>query len=63
MTEALLGLVRTIPVAGKQIHDANIVATALAHGIPAILTHNVTDFVRYSDLIDVISLKTFEETP
>jgi hypothetical protein len=28
----LLQLCRTVPVAGRQVHDANIVATMLVHG-------------------------------
>jgi predicted nucleic acid-binding protein len=38
---------------GKQIHDANIVATMLAHGIRTLLTDNVADFARWGHLIDV----------
>jgi hypothetical protein len=32
VAEQLLRPCRTIPVAGRQVHDANIVATMLAHG-------------------------------
>ena len=42
-----------VPTAGKQVHDANIVATMLAHGIPRLLTHNVTDFTRFAAIIAV----------
>ncbi len=38
---------------GKQIHDANIVATMLAHGIRTLLTDSVADFVRWGHLIEV----------
>ncbi len=38
---------------GKQIHDANIVATMLAHGIRTLITDNVGDFARWGHLIDV----------
>ena len=41
---------------GKQIHDANIVATMLAHDIRTLLTDNVADFARWSHLIDVRAL-------
>jgi predicted nucleic acid-binding protein len=41
---------------GKQIHDANIVATMLAHGIRTLLTDNVADFARWGHLIDVRAL-------
>ena len=49
-------LLSKIPAAGKHVHDANIVATMLAHDIPNLLTHNTGDFSRYSQLINVISL-------
>ena len=32
---------------GKQVHDANIVATMLAHGVGRLLTFNVADFQRF----------------
>jgi predicted nucleic acid-binding protein len=56
VTEKLLELIQTVEVGGKQIHDANIVATMLANGIPTLLTHNVGDFSRFGDLIQVIPL-------
>ena len=49
-------LLLKIPSFGKQVHDANIVATMLAHGISNLLTHNKIDFSRYSQLIHIISL-------
>ena len=49
-------LLSKIPAAGKQVHDANIVATMLAHNIPCLLTNNTVDFARYSQLVTVISL-------
>jgi predicted nucleic acid-binding protein len=56
VTEHLLAIVGTIPVGGKQVHDANIVATMLAHGIPRLFTHNVGDFHRFSTLIEILPL-------
>lgn len=52
----LLELVRKVSVGGKQIHDANIVATMLAYEIEDLLTHNVDDFERYQSYIRVIPL-------
>ena len=54
-TARLLDLVRTVPMGGKQVHDANIVATMLAHGITRLLTFNEADFRRFSALIEVIA--------
>lgn len=54
--DELIEIVRAVPVGGKQIHDANIVAVMLAHGVQELLTHNVVDFERYSDYIRVRAL-------
>lgn len=56
VTENLLALMATVPIAGKQVHDANIVATMQAYEITQLLTHNVSDFERFSDLIAVVSV-------
>lgn len=37
-------------VSGVQVHDARLVAVMLAHDIESILTFNIRDFERYSDL-------------
>jgi predicted nucleic acid-binding protein len=41
--------------AGRQVHDANVVATMMAHGESRLLTFNLGDFERFSDLIEVIA--------
>lgn len=56
VTAKLLETIERYSVAGKQIHDANIVATMLVHEIPALLTHNLADFIRYREIITVIPL-------
>jgi predicted nucleic acid-binding protein len=56
VTAELLKLITAIPCAGKQIHDANIVATMLAAGIAKLLTHNVADFSRFASHITVVPL-------
>jgi len=42
--------------AGRQVHDANIVATMIAHGGHRLLTFNIGDFRRFGALIDLVSL-------
>lgn len=42
--------------AGKQIHDAYLVATMLAHDIPWLLTHNIRDFQRFVPKIKLESI-------
>ncbi len=56
VTDQLLMLINSVSVGGKQIHDANIVASMLAHGLRRLLTHNVKDFQRYSPWINILSL-------
>lgn len=51
VTGQLLKLLSTYKLGGKQVHDANIVATMLAYGIPRLLTHNIDDFKRFSDVV------------
>jgi predicted nucleic acid-binding protein len=46
-----LALVRKHDVKGKQVHDANIVATMLANGIGRLATLNARDFKRFEDEI------------
>lgn len=53
VTERLLTLMEQVPIGGRQVHDANIVATMQAYGIDQLLTHNVADFNRFSEFITV----------
>lgn len=55
--ERLLDLLNEVPVGGRQIHDANIVATMVANNIPTLLTHTVRDFRRFSGYITVHPLE------
>lgn len=56
VTANLLNLISSISVGGKQVHDANIVATMQAYGIGRLLTHNTADFARFSATISVLPL-------
>ncbi len=56
VTERLLALMEQVPIGGRQVHDANIVATMQAYGIGQLLTHNVADFNRFSDFITLLPL-------
>ena len=55
ITEFLLTLCREVSVGGRQIHDANIVATMLAHGEHRLLTFNGSDFRRYGKRIELVN--------
>jgi predicted nucleic acid-binding protein len=52
----LLSLLDTVACSGKQVHDANIVATMLVHGIDTLVTINVRDFSRFGEVITVLAL-------
>ena len=51
----LMRLCRAFSFGGKQVHDANIVATMLAHGETRLLTFNAADFRRFVGLIEVVA--------
>jgi predicted nucleic acid-binding protein len=56
VTNELLRILERVPVGGRQIHDANIVATMRAHEVGRLLTHNPDDFDRFAGLINVVPL-------
>lgn len=56
VTAHLLRLLVAVPVGGKQVHDANVVATMLEYNIPKLFTHNTADFARFSSFITVLPL-------
>jgi predicted nucleic acid-binding protein len=56
VTDNLLLLLGAVQVGRKQIHDANIVASMQAYGIPKLLTHNSADFARFASYITILPL-------
>lgn len=54
--DVLMGFVGREMVAGKQIHDAHLVAQALHHRLDVIVTDNRRHFERFADLITIESL-------
>ncbi|MFO0848491.1 MAG: PIN domain-containing protein [Gemmataceae bacterium] len=56
VTQHLEALLLAVPCGGRQVYDANIVATMLAYEIPNLLTHNVADFTRFASSITVVPL-------
>ena len=53
--DQLMDLSRRYSFGGRQVHDANVVATMLAHGERRLLTFNEADFRRFTPLIEVIT--------
>ena len=56
VAERLLGLLADVEAGGKQVHDANVVATMLVHGTAAIQTMNLDDFARFGQYVDLLRL-------
>ena len=51
----LTELLAQVPTGGKQVHDANLVATMLAHVITRLLTFNSSDLRRFSPLVEIVA--------
>ena len=53
----LINLAQNVSVAGKQVHDANIVAVMQVYGIRHLLTNNGDDFARFAQFLTVVPLE------
>ncbi|HET9895687.1 MAG TPA: PIN domain-containing protein [Streptosporangiaceae bacterium] len=56
VADCLLSLLDEIPCAGRQVHDANVVATMLVHGIDSLITMNLAEFTRFEHRLRLIPL-------
>jgi predicted nucleic acid-binding protein len=56
--DRLRSLIATCGCGGKQIHDANIVATALTFGVTRLITANAGDFARFAADMEIIDLSS-----
>jgi predicted nucleic acid-binding protein len=56
VADRLLGLLADVDCGGRQVHDANVIATMLVHGIGTVVTMNVDDFARFGGYVDVVRL-------
>lgn len=61
-TTRLLDLLAGGGALGKQVHDANVAAVALAHGVGTIVTDNLRHFARFASLIAVEGLGDHESS-
>jgi len=53
VSKQLVKLMSDFKIGGKQVHDANIVATMLAYDIPCLLTHNTKDFRQFGAMVRI----------
>jgi predicted nucleic acid-binding protein len=56
VADRLQGLLVDVECKGKQVHDANVVATMLAHGVGTVVTMNVADFARFERYVSLVEL-------
>jgi predicted nucleic acid-binding protein len=56
VADRLLALLAEVTCGGRQVHDANIVATMLVHGIDTVVTINLEDFTRFSQHVTLLGL-------
>lgn len=56
VADRLLSLLTDVECRGKQVHDANVVATMLVHGVRAVVTMNLEDFGRFEGHVSLIQL-------
>ena len=56
VADRLLSLLADVECRGKQVHDANVVATMLVHGVRAVVTMNTGDFARFEGHVSLIRL-------
>jgi predicted nucleic acid-binding protein len=61
--DRLHALIATYGCMGKQIHDANLVATALTSGVERLVTANAGDFKRFAADIETIDLASVAVEP
>ena len=56
VADRLQGLLADVECRGKQVHDANVIATMLAHGVGTVVTMNVEDFARFERYVSLVKL-------
>jgi predicted nucleic acid-binding protein len=56
VADRLAELLEETKSSGKQVHDANVVATMLAHGVDLVVTLNTGDFARFAQHVQVSGL-------
>ena len=56
VADRLLGLLADVDCRGRQVHDANVVATMLVHGIGTVVTMNLAGFARFQGHVSLIQL-------
>jgi predicted nucleic acid-binding protein len=58
-----LELVKQLPVHGKRVHDARLVAASQAHAMEHLITFNTSDFVAFKSVVSLIDPRSLVTTP
>lgn len=56
VTDRLLRLLDDVECGNKRIHDANVVATMLVHGVGTVVTMNTGDFECFASYVSLLEL-------
>lgn len=56
VTDRLLALLADVRCGGRQVHDANLVATMLVYRVDTVVTMNLADFARFKGHVSLIRL-------
>lgn len=56
VADRLMRLLEDVECGGKQVHDANVVATMLVHGVGTVVTMNSGDFARFTSYVNLLEL-------
>jgi hypothetical protein len=56
VADRLQALLTDVECSGKQVHDANVVATMLARGVGTVVTMTLADFARFERYVSVVEL-------
>ena len=58
-----LELVKQLPVHGKRVHDARLVAVLLAHAVEHLITFNTSDFAAFASVASLIDPNSLVSLP
>jgi antitoxin (DNA-binding transcriptional repressor) of toxin-antitoxin stability system len=56
VADRLMRLLDDVECGGKQVHDANMIATMLVHGVGTVVTMNTDDFARFTSYVSLMRL-------
>jgi predicted nucleic acid-binding protein len=56
VADRLQGLLADMECSGKQVHDASVIETMLAHGVGTVVTMNLADFARFERYVSHVEL-------